>query len=467
MSAPTGAAALPPPSLRLRTAPHLLVREGGHVLVGGSPLRLIRLRSAGRDVVLGWQAGGVVGDGEPRRRLARRLLDAGILVSDPPATAADDVVVVVPVRDRHEELRRCLAALTADDEVASVVIVDDGSADGDGVIAVAAAHGATVLRHERPRGPAAARNTGARAAGTAFVAFVDSDVVVEPGWLRRLRGHFDDPAVGAAAPRVAALDGGSGALAGFERRRSSLDMGPVAASVGVGRAVPYVPSTAIVVRRDAFSAGGFDEELHLGEDVDFCWRLNDRGWRIAYDPYVRVSHEHRTRALAFLRRRWQYASSIGPLAVRHPRSLPAVRLDPATAAVSGLLLLGRPRAAAAAVIVAGVRRRAALDGRCARPTQLAAELTARSCVNATRGLGRGVRRAWLPGLLALATAGPARRASRRALASAFVIAAIEQRPRTASEAALAVVDDVVAALATWAGCAESRTLAPLLPEIDR
>ena len=62
-----------------------------------------------------------------------------------------------------------------------------------------------VLRHDHPRGPAAARNAGLAAATTPLVAFLDSDVLPDPGWLEPLLAHLADPAVGLVAPRIVAL----------------------------------------------------------------------------------------------------------------------------------------------------------------------------------------------------------------------------------------------------------------------
>ena len=60
-----------------------------------------------------------------------------------------------------------------------------------------------------------------------------------------------------------------------------------------GSKVPYVPTTALVVRRDALeSIAGFDTDLRFGEDVDLIWRLH-RGWRVRYDPTVEVTHPSR------------------------------------------------------------------------------------------------------------------------------------------------------------------------------
>ena len=91
-------------------------------------------------------------------------------------------------------LSTCLRSADPGTAGCPVVVVDDGSAEPSEVAAVAA--GARLLRHERARGPAAARNAGLRAAGTELVAFLDSDCVPEAGWLERLAGHLTDPRVG-------------------------------------------------------------------------------------------------------------------------------------------------------------------------------------------------------------------------------------------------------------------------------
>jgi len=79
---------------------------------------------------------------------------------------------VLPVRDGAAGLGDLVEALA--DRCAEVIVVDDGSTDATS--GVAAAAGARVVRHEHPRGPAAARQAGAAAARTPFVLFCDADI---------------------------------------------------------------------------------------------------------------------------------------------------------------------------------------------------------------------------------------------------------------------------------------------------
>ena len=140
-----------------------------------------------------------------------------------------------------------------------------------------------MLRHPTARGPAAARNAGLAAATTPLVAFLDSDVVPEPGWLAPLLARLADPAVGLVAPRIVALPPITGWLGRYEAVRSSLDLGPDPALVVPRSRVAYVPSAAMLVRRAAVGAG-FDAGMHVAEDVDLVLRLHAAGWRLRYEP---------------------------------------------------------------------------------------------------------------------------------------------------------------------------------------
>ena len=456
-------AALPPPTLRVRLQDHVLVRDDGRLLAGGAPFRLTRLTRAGAQVVASWRTGGPVGEGSGCRELARRLLDHGVLVTcPPPGRAAHAVDVVIPVHGRPDVLADCLRSIREAATHAAVLVVDDASPDPQAIARAAADGGARLVRHETCRGPAAARNTGVAHTRRPLIAFVDSDVVVQRECLERLVAHLEDPSVGAVAPRVLACEADAGLLASYEERHSSLDMGPHGASVGPAARVPYVPSTALLVRRSAIP-GGFDEDLRVGEDVDFVWRMHADGWRVAYDPTATVRHAHRTRPVAFVRRRYEYATSIGLLARRHPQALPAVRLDAASLAVMGLSALGRPRTAAAIVAVRTVRLRRALRGRTARPGLLACDLTARATVGAISATARAARRPWSPLLLLAATRSPRRALGLLALSHA--LRGLEPNRPGPRHLPIAVADDLLAAAGTWAGCVRERTARPLLPAI--
>ncbi|HET6795420.1 MAG TPA: mycofactocin biosynthesis glycosyltransferase MftF, partial [Acidimicrobiales bacterium] len=310
--------------------------DGGRVLIGGAPLRIMRLSAAGARVVEGWRTPGPVPASDTAHRLARRLVGAGMAHPVPDRTTPPPpVTVVVPVRDDAEGLGRLLASL---DPVLPVIVVDDGSADAGEVASVARRSHARLLRHDAPRGPAAARNLGWRAADTPLVAFVDADVDVgtgapagagSSGWLEALAAHFADPCVAAVAPRVETDPGDAPVwLAAYEMGASPLDMGPSPSEVRPGARVPYLPAAAIVVRRSAlFAVGGFDESLRLGEDVDLVWRLAATGWSVRYEPSSAVAHRVRGDLGSWMGQRFGYGTSAAALDRRHRRAAPPLRVS--------------------------------------------------------------------------------------------------------------------------------------------
>jgi len=421
--------------------------DGNSVLLGGSPTRLLRLGATGSLLLDTWLAGTPVDHEPTARALARRLLDAGIVhpATDPGSPATTVVTLVVPVRNNPRGLARLLAATAG---IADRIVVDDGS---DVPI------GDATIRHDRSRGPAAARNTGWRRAATQLVAFLDSDTIPDPGWLDSVVPLFDDPSVAAVAPRIASLT--TGPVGHYEARRSSLDMGPEPAPVRPDGRVRYVPSASLVVRAAALQAvGGFDESLRFGEDVDLVWRLLAAGHGVRYQPLSTVRHTPRASIRAFLRQRFDYGTSAAPLSQRHPDLLYPAHLPAVIAAQAALAVAGQPAAATIPSVVTTIRTARELHHRHI-PLPTATALAVNRQLGLIRQLADALRRVWWP--LALCS-----RRGRRLLLAAYLAAAAESL-RDGSGVILRIADDLAYGLGVWTGCLTHRTIRPLTPRFHR
>jgi mycofactocin system glycosyltransferase len=287
---------------------------------------------------------------------------------------------------------------------------------------VARAHGAAVVRHGTNRGPAAARNTGLREADSAIVVFVDADCVATPGWLSRVVAHFDDPRVGAVAPRISPLRGRDTVLSRYEAVRSALDMGPRPELVKPGAPLGFLPSAALAVRVSDLPAYPFDERLRVGEDVDLVWRIVDAGALVRYEPRAVVTHAIRPSARAWAAQIFDYGTSAAELDRRHPGRLTPARLSFWNVAAAGLAfapwpVAGRVGAAATIGLAAAVRahalRASSVDPR------VAPVIVGKGLLADAGACGHLLRREWWPvGWLALAAS--ARSAPARAAAAAMV-----------------------------------------------
>ncbi|SDO00590.1 mycofactocin biosynthesis glycosyltransferase MftF [Geodermatophilus sp. DSM 45219] len=472
--------AIPPPDrlpdgTDVRLDPRTRRLDDGATLLGGSPLRLVRLAPRAVDLLRDDRL--LVRD-STTAALAARLLDAGLGHPqhegrpEHDGGPAGELTVVVPVRDRPAELARLLAALRADPDTADVpvLVVDDGSADPAAVSACATAHGACVLRHGTARGPAAARNAGLRAATTDLVAFLDSDCVPLPGWSGPLVRHTADPRLAVVAPRITALPAeGTGWVEPYEAAVSALDMGPHPAPVAPGTAVSYLPSAALVARREALG-DGFDEAMRVAEDVDLVWRLVAAGWRVRYEPAAEVAHEHRSSTGEWLRRRAFYGTGAALLAARHGGVVAPVVVSPWSAAAWALALTGRRSGALAAAAVLAVATgrlapRLARPGRRA-PLGLAAALVLRGSAAAGKTLARSVTRHHWP--LALGAAAVSRRARRGVAAVAAADAVLAWWPHRQQVGPLRFaagrrLEDLAYGAGLWAGALRARDPRALLP----
>lgn len=449
-----------------------LRRWSARVLGGGSPWRLIRVSPAVASIVerasaAGPSSAGVdlasapVDAGSVDRRAVDVLTDRGILHPRPtPRGGPHDVTVVVPVLGRPAALTRCLQSLSGLD----VIVVDDATPEPSPVRDVARAAGARYLRLPVNQGPAAARNAGAALASSALVAFVDSDCRPPPGWLDRLVPFFDDPRVGAVAPRVVPDGADPSTLSRFERASSALDMGRHPALVRPGGRLGFVPSATLVCRRGLVQ---FDEALRLGEDVDLVWRLADAGHHVRYEPTVAVRHDSLGSLGRWAERRFEYGTSTVDLHVRHPGRLAPVRASPWNLAVLALFGLGRPRAAlATSAVAAGLLarrlRRQGIGG------GVAARAVGVGLVADAIAVGHALRREYWPlGALA-AVAAPRSRLARVALGlmvAPVVAEWVRERPPIdpARYLGLRLLADGAYGTGVLASCRRHRTVAPLRP----
>jgi len=323
----------------------LVQREGGTFLMSKSPLALVRLNAPLVELARRAMAGPIAAAGAAEVAVLEQLALKGFLerlqdVAQQEATLPA-VSIVIPVLDRAGELARCLESIAMVDyprEKIEVIVVDDGSRDNSAQ--VARDHGARVVSSGGTRrGPAAARNVGAAQATGELLAFIDSDCSASPGWLVELVHLFRDDRIAAVGGMVDGMCSASG-VDRYEAVMSSLSLGSRERFGGSGDDTFYLPSCNLLVRRALFlSVQGFEDSMHVGEDVDLTWRLRDAGWTIAYLPAGRILHEHRSTLRSFMSRRFDYGTSEGMLQKLHPQRRKRFVLPPVLGVVLALLCL--------------------------------------------------------------------------------------------------------------------------------
>ena len=240
------------------------------------------------------------------------------------------VSIIIPVRNRPEDISACLKSLEELDypkEKKEIIVVDDASDDNTPETIRSFSEVRLIPLTEHCQA-SFCRNRAAQEAKGDILAFIDSDCLADPSWLRELVPAFRDESLGALGGAVDSYYVEKN-LDQYEKVKSALKIGSWFKRSMEEEKFFYVPTCNFLVRHELFfKLDGFREELHVGEDVDFCWRLQDSGAMLEYRPVGRVFHKHRNSPLPFCSRRFDYGTSEPLLQKLHPDRIKKLFLPP-------------------------------------------------------------------------------------------------------------------------------------------
>ncbi len=184
-----------------------------------------------------------------------------------------------------------------------VIVVDDGSTDGAGEIALQ--YNVRVIRTEN-RGLSNARNLGLHAATGEIIAYIDDDASPDPDWLSYLALTFRRTnSAGVGGPNIPFPDDGQVAAC-----IAHAPGGPTHVLLSDLEA-EHIPGCNMAFRRDWLqSIGGFDAQFRVaGDDVDACWRIQEAGGRLGFNPAAMVLHHCRSTLRGFWKQQVGYGKA--------------------------------------------------------------------------------------------------------------------------------------------------------------
>ena len=203
---------------------------------------------------------------------------------------APEFSVVIPTYNRLEFLKQALSSVWAQSHNDyEIIVVDDGSTDGTKDY-LAALGGRIKALYQPNKGPAAARNLGVKQGIGNYVAFLDSDDV----WLPWTLATFHKLILSHQQPSLLCA-----AVVVFDGNVPDVKQGKVKAEyfgdyLQSGNDPSYMGGSALVVKKDIFdSANGFDENMLVAEDHDFCLRIGmSRGFVLVNSPVTVAIRRH-------------------------------------------------------------------------------------------------------------------------------------------------------------------------------
>jgi GT2 family glycosyltransferase len=250
--------------------------------------------------------------------LGHRLFTRDIARQLERGTAADrrkrlprSVSIVIPTCDRPDDLRRCLASVTAQSTAfeLDVIVVDNRPGAAATREVVRDFPSARLVAESRP-GLSYARNTGIAAARGEIIVATDDDVTAPPDWIARLVAPFERPEVAAVTGQVLPLEletesqcrfeayGGLGK--GFDPReangdwfrgrRTAVPTWELGATANAAFRASIFRDSRIGLLDDALGAG---MPTGCSEDTYLFYRILKAGHTIVYEPSAYVRHRHR------------------------------------------------------------------------------------------------------------------------------------------------------------------------------
>jgi glycosyltransferase involved in cell wall biosynthesis len=284
----------------------------------------------GGQEILDWSFGLVTRERKPKKAFGtvQTLFIGGRpLAERVPLEKYPRVSVIVCSYNGSKTLGDCLAALDRIDYPDyEIVFVDDGSkdhtqevvADWEKAREKRRAEGAKLPDFQNIRqknmGLSYARNAGAAAATGEVIAYTDSDCMADQDWLYYLVGTLmSGDYAGVGGPNISppAQDWIQACVSAAPGGPSHVLLTDVVAE--------HIPGCNMAFHRWAFnSVGGFDADYRkAGDDVDFCWRLQQSGQVIAFSPAAIVWHYRRFTLGAFRKQQEGYGEAESMLRFKH------------------------------------------------------------------------------------------------------------------------------------------------------
>jgi len=218
------------------------------------------------------------------------------------------VEIVVLTRDKAEVLKTCIDSIISKTTYSNyaVTIVDNGSVEPETMHyfeSLQGNAGISVVRDDSPFNFPRLNNNAVHRSTADFVCLLNNDTeVITPEWLEEMLGHAAQPEVGAVGARLwypnktlqhGGIIIGIGGVAGHAHKYFDENNPGYFCRAFLQQSFSAVTAACLLVRRSRYlEVHGLDEE-HLQvafNDVDFCLRLKEAGYRNVWTPYAELFH---------------------------------------------------------------------------------------------------------------------------------------------------------------------------------
>jgi GT2 family glycosyltransferase len=217
------------------------------------------------------------------------------------------VSIIIPTRDKVELLRACIESVLAKTTYSNyeILVVDNQSTEKATLDYFGTLKGdarVRVISYDEPFNYSSINNFAVGKAAGSVLCLLNNDItVISRDWLEEMVGHACRPGVGAVGAMLYYPNDTiqhAGVVVGAHGVAAHAYSGHARGHAGhmsrarLTQSLSAVTAACLVVRREAFEAvGGLDPALEVAfNDVDFCLRLGEQGYRTIWTPFAELYH---------------------------------------------------------------------------------------------------------------------------------------------------------------------------------
>jgi glycosyltransferase involved in cell wall biosynthesis len=256
------------------------------------------------------------------------------------------VSVVVVTKNEQANIGDCLTSLINQclADTYEIIVVDAGSSDGTCSIVktfpvTLAVDSYGTIGHQR--------NTGAQVASGEYIAFIDADCVADRQWLQTLLAairNTDERTLGVGGPNlVSPRDPSFSKVVGFAQETifgsgGSFQSTNHQAYLDKARSIANCNA---IYKKQAVREIRYDDDIGIGEDADFNYRLIEAGYKLLYTSGALVWHHRAKTYQNFVKKCFLYGKAMAKLTLKHNRLMRWFSIVPPIAFLITLCYIAR------------------------------------------------------------------------------------------------------------------------------
>jgi GT2 family glycosyltransferase/2-polyprenyl-3-methyl-5-hydroxy-6-metoxy-1,4-benzoquinol methylase len=216
------------------------------------------------------------------------------------------VSIIIPTRDRSDILATCVKSILSFSTYPAfeIIIVDNGSVETAtlDLFKSLSSDKIRIVRDDFPFNFSRLNNIGVKESQGTILCLLNNDIeIVSPGWLEELVAFACQEDVGCVGARLWYPDGrlqhggvilGIGGVAGHSHKFLTAGEAGFFGRAVLQQSISAVTAACLVIRRSIYDeVGGLDDTFPVAfNDIDFCLRVREAGFRNIWTPYAEMVH---------------------------------------------------------------------------------------------------------------------------------------------------------------------------------